>query len=282
VKNLQQLNPHQRRGKPGATVPFVRAFLLILAVSAVAGCGGADTASTSSDVTVAKKDVPVAKETAAAPACVSGSTRPVGTAKTTYAAVVQERAQAYRRPGSSRIASFGPENINGVPTVFAVLAKRLDARCAAQWYHVQLPLKPNGSTGWVRAADVELLPVTTRIEVDLSERRVTLFDRGRRVLTTTAAIGSPQTPTPTGRYYVNQRLVPTDASGPFGPGAIGISAFSEVLTGWTQGGPIAIHGTNRPDLIGRAVSNGCIRVRNDQLRRLFDRALAGTPVTVRA
>ena len=75
--------------------------------------------------------------------------------------------------------------------------------------------------------------------------------------------------------------MPTDASGPFGPGAIGISAFSEVLTGWTQGGPIAIHGTNRPDLLGRAVSNGCIRVRNDLLQRFFDRTLAGTPVTVR-
>jgi len=266
----------------------VRALLLILAASAVAGCGGADNATTSSDDTVAKKDVTVAKdakETVAkktARACVAGSTRPVGTAQTTYAAVVQERAQAYRRPGSSRLASFGPENVNGVPTIFAVLAKRVDARCATQWYRVQLPLKPNGSTGWVRASDVELEPVTTRIEVDLSERRVTLFDRGRRVLTATAAIGSPQTPTPTGRYYVNQRLVPTDASGPFGPGAIGISAFSEVLTGWTQGGPIAIHGTNRPDLLGRAVSNGCIRVRNDQLRRLFDRTLAGTPVTVRS
>ena len=152
-----------------------------------------------------------------------------------------------------------------------MLSKRVGAGCGAQWYRVQLPLKPNGSTGWVRATDVELAPVTTRIEVDLSERRVTLFDRGRRVLSATAAIGSPQTPTPTGRYYVNQRLVPDDPSGPFGPGAIGISAFSEVLTGWTQGGPIAIHGTNRPDLLGRAVSNGCIRVRNDLLRRLFDR-----------
>lgn len=224
------------------------------------------------------------QETAAAskPACVAGSTRRVGTPQTTYAAVVQERAQAYRKPGSVPLASFGPKNVNGVPTVFAVLAMRVDRACAAQWYRVQLPVKPNGSTGWVRAFDVELAPVTTRIEVDLSERRVTLFDRGREVLSATAAIGSPQTPTPTGHYYVNQRLVPTDTSGPFGPGAIGISAFSEVLTGWTQGGPIAIHGTNRPDLLGQAVSTGCIRVRNDLLQRLFDRTRAGTPVTVRA
>ena len=216
------------------------------------------------------------------PACVAGSTEPVGTVRRSYAAVVQERAHAYRAPGSSRLASFGPENVNGVPTVFAVLKKRVDADCAAEWYLVQLPMKPNGITGWVRAADVELAAVTTRIEVDLSDRRVTLFDRGRPVLSATAAIGSPETPTPTGRYYVNQRLVPDDASGPFGPGAVGISAFSEVLTGWAQGGPIAIHGTNRPDLLGLAVSNGCIRVRNDLLQRLFDRTRAGTPVTVHA
>jgi len=254
-------------------VLFVRALLLILAASAVAGCGGDRTASTDSDVAGAKKTVRM---------CAAGSIERVGTAHTSYAAVVQERADAYRTPGAGRLASFGPENVNGVPTVFAVLAKRVDVSCAARWYRVQLPLKPNGITGWVRAADVELAPVRTRIEVDLSERLVTLFDRGRPVLSATAAIGSAQTPTPTGRYYVNQRLVPADPSGPFGPGAIGISAFSEVLTGWTQGGPIAIHGTNRPDLLGRAVSNGCIRVRNDLLRRFFDRTRAGTPVTVRA
>lgn len=214
------------------------------------------------------------------PDCAAGSVRPVGSETMSFAAVVQERAVAFRSPGAGRLASFGAENVNGVPTVFGVLAERVAADCAAEWYRVQLPLKPNGITGWVRAADVSLAPVTTRIEVDLSERLVTLFDRGRVVVTAPAAIGSPQTPTPTGRYYVNQRLVPTDPSGPFGPGAIGISAFSEVLTGWTQGGPIAIHGTNRPDLIGRAVSNGCIRVRNDLLQRLFDGVLAGTPVSV--
>jgi lipoprotein-anchoring transpeptidase ErfK/SrfK len=249
----------------------------MLAAAALAGCGSDDSTSEGTETNKA------AEAPKAVGSCVAGSTRPMGTARMSYAAVVQEHAQAYRKPGGSRrLASFGPENVNGVPTVFAVLQKRVDARCVAQWYRVQLPMKPNGRTGWVRASDVELAPVTTRIEVDLSERRVTLFDHGRRVLSATAAIGSPQTPTPTGRYYVNQRLVPEDTSGPFGPGAIGISAFSEVLTGWTQGGPIAIHGTNRPDLLGRAVSNGCIRVRNDLLRKLFDKSLAGTPVTVRA
>jgi lipoprotein-anchoring transpeptidase ErfK/SrfK len=80
---------------------------------------------------------------------------------------------------------------------------------------------------------------------------------------------------------VNQLLIPADTSGPFGPGAIGISAFSNVLTGWAQGGPIAIHGTNEPWSIGQAASNGCIRVHNSVLRRLFRSTPAGTPVVIR-
>ena len=214
--------------------------------------------------------------------CSARGIRPVGSERTSFAAVVRERAVAYREPGGGRIASFGAENANGVPTVFSVRAARLGTDCEPEWYRVQLPLKPNGVVGWVRARDVDLAKVTTRIVVDLSERRVTLFDGGRRVLSTPAAIGKPGTPTPTGRFYVNQRLYAADPSGPFGPAAVGISAFSEVLTGWAQGGPIAIHGTNRPDLIGQAVSTGGVRIRNEALRMLFDRTRAGTPVTVRA
>jgi lipoprotein-anchoring transpeptidase ErfK/SrfK len=154
--------------------------------------------------------------------------------------------------------------------------------CTPLWYRVQLPIRPNGITGYVPASSLALLGVTSRIEVDISARKLTLFDAGKVRLTATVAVGSPATPTPTGRYYVNQRLIPTDPSGPFGPAAIGISAFSNVLTGWAQGGPIAIHGTNAPWSIGKAVSNGCIRLPNDTLRTVFKAAIAGTPVIIRA
>jgi lipoprotein-anchoring transpeptidase ErfK/SrfK len=154
------------------------------------------------------------------------------------------------------------------------------ADCTPSWYRVQLPVKPNGKTGFVRARALVVETVPTRIVVDVSRRRLTFFRSGRRVLTATVAVGSPSTPTPTGRFYVNQRLVPADVHGPFGPGAIGISAFSNVLTGWTQGGPVAIHGTNEPWSIGHAVSNGCIRLPNATLGRLFRETLAGTPVII--
>ena len=214
--------------------------------------------------------------------CVAGSFRKYGNARVSYAAIVRGHASAARRPGGRAFARFGKLNVNGVPTIFGIRGARVDRVCSPTWYLVQLPMRPNGATGWVRAADVDVASTKARIVVDLSARRVTLFQNGRRVLSATAAIGSPSTPTPTGRYYVNQRLIPTDPSGPFGPGAVGISAFSNVLTGWTQGGPIAIHGTDAPWSIGKAVSNGCIRLPNPTLRRVFARAIAGTPVIIHA
>ena len=213
--------------------------------------------------------------------CAANGFHRYGSDRLAYAAIVRTRAVALRRPGGRSVARFGRLNQNGVPTVFGVRGARVDRACRPTWYLVQLPIRPNGITGWVRARQVEVATVRARIVVDLSARRVTLFRDGRRVLSATAAIGSSATPTPTGSYYVNQRLVPTDKNGPFGPGAVGISAFSNVLTGWTQGGPVAIHGTNAPWSIGKAVSNGCIRLPNPTLRRVFAQAIAGTPVLIR-
>lgn len=217
----------------------------------------------------------------AAAGCAPGSIRHVGSSATAWAAVVVRPTRAFRRPGHGTIVRLGRLNVNDVPMVLGVLQERVDGRCRATWLHVALPIRPNGANGWVLAKNVHEVPVHTRITVDLAQRRVRLYRNGRLVLSTTAAVGSPATPTPLGRYYVNQRLVPSDPGGPFGPGAVGISAFSPVLTGWAQGGPIAIHGTDEPWSIGHAVSNGCIRIANRVLLRLFPQALAGTPVLIR-
>jgi lipoprotein-anchoring transpeptidase ErfK/SrfK len=248
----------------------LRALLLLAAVACSAACGATSRAPRH----VAQRHPGAAKR-----ACSRRYER-LGSRRLALAAVVRRRAVARRTPGGAALASFGRLNQNGVPTVLGVLGVRKARACGPLWYRVQLPLRPNGVTGWVRSRDVAIGAVTTRIDVDLSAKRLTLYRNGRRVLSATAAVGAPATPTPTGRFYVNQRLVPTDPSGPYGPGAVGISAFSDVLTGWAQGGPIAIHGTNEPWSIGRAVSNGCIRLPNATLRRVFAAALAGTPVVI--
>jgi lipoprotein-anchoring transpeptidase ErfK/SrfK len=218
--------------------------------------------------------------TATAPHCRTGATA-LGNRHLAVAATVRSRARAYRRPAGRSFTSFGRLNQNGFPTVFRALAVVRGSDCRPRWYRVQLPLKPNGATGFVRASAVEVSRVRTRILIDVSARRLSFFRGGKRILKTAVAVGSPATPTPTGHYYVNQLLVPADTSGPFGPGAIGISAFSDVLTGWVQGGPIAIHGTNEPWSIGKAASNGCVRVANPVLLRMFRSTRAGTPVVIR-
>jgi lipoprotein-anchoring transpeptidase ErfK/SrfK len=212
--------------------------------------------------------------------CTAGELLPLGSAAQAYVGIAPHGAVALRTSRRSVEARFGKLNVNGYQTVFGVLGAIVHADCTPAFYRVQLPIKPNGAIGYVRATSLELQTVPTRIVVDVSARRLTLFEHGRRALTATVAVGSPATPTPIGRFYVNQRLIPADTSGPYGPAAIGISAYSNVLTGWAQGGPVAIHGTDEPWSIGHAASNGCIRLPNATLSRLFKIAVAGTPVII--
>jgi lipoprotein-anchoring transpeptidase ErfK/SrfK len=251
------------------------ALTTALAVLLLSGCGGDDSGEG------AKVAEPAATIPAQSKKCIAGSFHRLGSTKIAYVAVVRSRVLVFHRPGGPRLALFARRNVNRVPTIFSIRGARVDAKCNPRTYLVQVPRRPNGVTGWVSAAKVHVETVRTRLLVDLSDRRVTLFKNGRKVLSSRAAIGSSATPTPVGRFYVNQRLIPYDPNGPFGPGAVGVSAFSEVLTGWTQGGPIAIHGTNAPWSIGKAVSNGCIRLPNPVLRRVFAQALTGTPVVIR-
>jgi hypothetical protein len=205
----------------------------------------------------------------------------VGDQGYTFAAIARRPTVARRTPNGELLSSFGLANANGHVTVFQIRGVVRDG-CGRLWYYAALPMRPNGIAGFVPARDVTVMKVSARIIVDLARRRLTFYRDSKPLFSSPVAVGAPATPTPTGRYYVNQRLIPSDPSGPYGPGAIGISAFSDVLQGWAQGGPIAIHGTNAPWSIGKAVSHGCIRLPNRALRRLWAAAPAGTPVVIRS
>jgi L,D-transpeptidase catalytic domain len=263
------------------------ATLLVLALAgpAIGGCGGTGADSVGEGAGhVEPQTTPAApvRATARRARCRPGAQHALGGPRKAYAALVPDHAVAFRTPGRRPFASFGTRNVNDHATVLGVLGERVGADCEPTWYRVQLPIRPNGVTGWVRARQIDVGVVRTRILVDLSKRRLTLYKDGRSVLTAPVAVGSSSTPTPAGRFYVDQRLLPADAWGPWGPGAIGISAHSDVLRRWVQGGPIAIHGTNEPDSIGRAASHGCIRLENEVLKRVFEQAVAGTPVIISA
>jgi hypothetical protein len=151
------------------------------------------------------------------------------------------------------------------------------------WAEVSLPTRPNGSTGWVRASDLDLSIVDQVIVVDLSDRSLRLQSGQATVLETVVAIGSPTNPTPTGRYFVTDVVELSDPNSAWGPFALGLSAFSDTITEFNGGnGIIGIHGTNRPASIGEPVSLGCVRVPNEIAVQLAELVELGTPVEIRA
>jgi len=165
----------------------------------------------------------------------------------------------------------------GAPLTFLV------DRQEGEWLEVLLPVRPNGSTGWIRADDVSFARTSYRVVVELSAHRMTVYERGEVKIETPIGVGGDGTPTPPGRYYVTELLRPPDPTGPYGPYAFGISGFSEVLLDFAGGeGVIGIHGTNDPSSIGRDASAGCVRVPNDIIREMATFLPLGAPVEIRA
>ena len=62
--------------------------------------------------------------------------------------------------------------------------------------------------------------------------------------------------------------------------AIGTSAFQPKLNDWPDGGPVAIHGTNEPWLIGKAISHGCVRMNDEAVLEVSRLVPAGSPVEI--
>jgi lipoprotein-anchoring transpeptidase ErfK/SrfK len=161
------------------------------------------------------------------------------------------------------------------PLVFRVEERQGD------WLRVKLALRPNGSTGWVRASEVSLTSTPYRVVVELAAHRVTLYSGNDVVLQDVVAVGTPRTPTPTGDFFVDAVWPVGNPGGVYGPYQLSVSAFSDVLRSFGGGqGQIAMHGTNAPGLLGGNVSNGCIRMRNETITRLAQAVPAGAPMQV--
>jgi lipoprotein-anchoring transpeptidase ErfK/SrfK len=165
-------------------------------------------------------------------------------------------------------------------TEFGTLRVVLVTKRKGSWLKVLLPDRPNGSTGWIRESDVEIREVTDALHVSLADRVLTWTRDGEVVLETPIAIGAPDTPTPTGRFYITD-LLDTPDGGSYGPFAAGVSAHSDKISEFAgSDGQIGVHGTNDPASIGQAVSHGCVRVPNDVIARLANDLSLGTPVTI--
>jgi lipoprotein-anchoring transpeptidase ErfK/SrfK len=166
---------------------------------------------------------------------------------------------------------------SGAPLVFLVRKQ------AGAWVEVELPVRPNGSTGWVRAADVTIAGVAYRLDVLRSEHQLKVYKFGSLERTLPIGVGKGETPTPGGTFYLKELLRPPNPRGAYGPYAYGLSGFSNTLTSFNGGnGVIGLHGTNEPQLVGKDVSHGCIRLRNADITSLVHELPLGTPVRILA
>jgi hypothetical protein len=167
----------------------------------------------------------------------------------------------------------------GTSNLVVILERTTDQR-GELWVRVMLPVLPANTTGWVpRRALGGYTLVRTHLLVELAPQRATLYSNGSAVFRAPVGIGKPESPTPTGKFYVRDKL--TSFASPFyGPIAFGTSARSPVLTDWPAGGFIGIHGTSLPELLPGRVSHGCIRMRNADILRLARLMPVGTPLTI--
>lgn len=187
--------------------------------------------------------------------------------------------QAFAAPGDAEpLHLLDNPTWEGFPVTMSVLETSDDG----QWLLARLPMRPNGSTGWVRAADVTTWTVPNRILVDISDRVLKVFagDGDEVLFEALVGVGRDSSPTPLGDFYIDI-VNPLNGDRVYGWGQLSVAGFSEVFQTFGGGiGQIAIHGWNNDNVMGNDVSNGCVRMRNVDIAVVADLAPLGTPVQI--
>lgn len=196
-------------------------------------------------------------------------------------AFVSRRVSAFSRPGNHgrKLRTLSPRTPDHTSELVVALRERVYDD-GSVWTEVRLPMRGTDPRGWVsrRALD-RYRVIHTRIEIDRAAARVEVFKWDRPVLSASIASGGPLTPT--GAFYVRNRLHSSDPRGRFGPAALGLSA--SVLSGsdWPGGRTIGTHGTNKPGSVPGTDLDPCVRLKNRQMKLLFALTPPGAPVTIR-
>ena len=160
---------------------------------------------------------------------------------------------------------------------YVLLAERHTAH--GDWVQLRLPMRPNGHTGWVRRTVLDTFTVVhTQLVLNRAQRKISLFDNGKPVMTVPVGVGKPSTPTPPGHFWITEKFAVHGAP-VYGPFAFGTSDYS-VLTDWPGGGVVGLHGTDQPQLVPGDPSHGCIRVHNSDIMRLARLVPIGTPLLI--
>ena len=199
-------------------------------------------------------------------------------------AVLDYEHRAYQSPRTTaRLTASIPAHrpITGEQTTLPVIGNSTD-RHGQRWLKVMLPGRPNSSSGWIKRAGTQPQTTGWSILVNTTARHVWVYYRGQLTRAFPAVVGKPSTPTPTGRFFVEETVI-MPSSEPGGPYALALSARSNVLQQFDGGpGQIAIHGRDGlGGTPGQAESHGCMRLTTANIDWLASRIGPGTPVTIR-
>jgi lipoprotein-anchoring transpeptidase ErfK/SrfK len=132
------------------------------------------------------------------------------------------------------------------------------------------------------AEDVAATATVRRVVVSIPDRKLAVIEGGTTVEIYDVAVGKPSTPSPVGTFTIVNRLahptyyrpgvvIPPGDRNPLGTRWMGLSEKG-----------YGIHGTDQPTSIGYAQSHGCIRLRNADVERLFERLRPGDVVELHA
>ena len=158
-------------------------------------------------------------------------------------------------------------------------------RMTEEFLEVILPIAPNNSTGWIQQSSATLGETETLLIIDISERKAALFIGEDLILEAPVAIGAAQTPTPAVEAIIDtiwdRSTSETFLPFLYGQLLFGLNKHSEALEDFDGKRPaLAIHGTDEPELIGSAVSNGCIRMYNSDIALFAEHVTLGTRVSI--
>jgi lipoprotein-anchoring transpeptidase ErfK/SrfK len=211
------------------------------------------------------------------PSLVAVTTTSLISTKVATIAPVPHRLTVYKAPHGAFMRYLSNRTPLGSLRTVLVTASRSDG-----WLQVLLPVRPNGTRGWIRKSAVITTTNPMRIVVSRRYRVLKLYRHGVFVMKFPVAVGKPSTPSPAGLFYVTDHIATGQPGGAYGPYALGLSGFSNVLFSFAgSDGVVGIHGTNERSSIGHAVTHGCIRLYNRDITRLYSKIWIGTPVVVK-
>ncbi len=169
------------------------------------------------------------------------------------------------------------------PTYFgnALALMVIEGEPGDDWARVRIPTRPI-MEGWVSTDDFTWSSSNYYVQVDIGTNTVKVWDGDEVIVDEVAVVtGDTGRETPLASTFVDE-IMPGPSSA-YGPWLLSLGVFSDAINTFGSAGglpKVALHGTNRPDLLGQYASNGCIRLPNDVITMLASEVPVGTRVDV--